>query len=111
MSLIADHRRRVRIYQIQDTENVRYAFRPINDYDIWCKSDYVCVKDYMINPTCHYTDEDVLDDLFRISNTYGLGKDYTGRSISLSDIVVINQKAYYCDTLQWVVIHQNWDEI
>lgn len=111
MSLIANYPRRVRIYQIQDVERVNYAFRPLKDDDKWCKSDYTLVKDYEIHPTCHYTDEDVLEDLFRISNTYGLGKDYTGRSISVSDIVVINQKAYYCDLCQWVVIHQHWDEI
>lgn len=111
MSLIANYPRRVRIYQIQDVENVNYAFRPISPHTTWRKSDYVCVKDYEIHPTTHYTDEDLLEDLFRISNIYGLGPDYKGRSLSMSDIVVVNQKAYYCDMCEWVVIHQHWDEI
>ena len=111
MSLIANHSRRVRIYQIQDIENVNYAFRPFKGDAMWSKNDYECVKDYEIHPTTHYTDEDLLEDLFHISNVFGLGNDYKGRSISMSDIVIVNQKAYYCDTCGWVVIHQHWDEI
>ena len=111
MSLIANHSRRVRIYQIKDVENTRYAFRPYRGDEMWRKSDYECVKDYEIHPTCHYTDEDLLNDLFRISNVFGFGPDYKGRSLSVSDIIVINQKAYYCDDVDWVVVHQGWDEI
>lgn len=44
-----------------------------------------------------------LEELFRIFNTeHPVG--YTGRSMSVSDIVVVNGKAYFCDTIGFKLV-------
>ena len=49
------------------------------------------------------TNEEILDDLFFIFNQ-NHPKNYYGRSMSVSDVVVIDGIKYYCDSCGWVKI-------
>ena len=45
-------------------------------------------------------DEEVLEEMFEIFNVRH-PKDYKARSLSVSDIVILGQKKFYCDTWGW----------
>ena len=48
------------------------------------------------------TDEyEILEEIFTLLNV-NHPEDYTGHSLSVSDIVVLNNKKYYCDSYGWV---------
>lgn len=42
-----------------------------------------------------------LEKLFRIFNTEERPSEYYGRSLSMSDVVVLDGKPYYCDRFGW----------
>lgn len=42
----------------------------------------------------------ILDNLFMIFNT-DPPEDFQGHSMSVSDVVVLDGKAYYCDSIGW----------
>ena len=109
MDFIANYPRTVKVYQIKNISDVDYAFRDFDEkkFNI---NDYERVFEKKIEPHFHYTDEDLLEDWFRIFNEYGYPKEYRGRSLSVSDIIVINNKAYYCEPVGWRVISFNFEE-
>ena len=87
-----------KIKQIKDAENCEYAFRRYN----WVK-DKIDLKDYEVT----YEGEldypempNVLEELFKIFNIK-IPEDFKGRSMSISDIVEIDGKNYYCDVIGW----------
>ena len=63
-----------------------------NDYELKYEGD-IEVED--INKT--------LEDLFRIFNVER-PSDFRGHSLSVSDIIEINDKYYYCDSVGWTEI-------
>lgn len=88
-----------KIKQLKDIRNCDYAFEP---YD-WCKDqlnldDYEVVYSGVADGTNEYT---VLDDLFEKFNI-NHPSDFTGHSLSVSDIVELDGKNYYCDSVGWV---------
>ena len=90
-----------KIKQIKDLKNCDYAFE---HYD-WCKdkinlNDYKVVYEGVIIPN-EGPIENTLEELFEIFNI-DHPKDYTGRSLSVSDIVEIDGENYFCDAFGWI---------
>ena len=87
-----------KIKQIKDVENCEYAFEHYN----WCK-DKINLKDYEVvyEGELDYLEmPDALEELFKIFNIKR-PKDFEGRSMSISDIVEVDGKNYYCDDIGW----------
>ena len=87
-----------KIKQIKDIRNCEYAF---SHYD-WCK-DKINLDDYEVvyegELECSEI-SDALEELFEIFNVRH-PEDFKGRSMSVSDIVEIEGKNYYCDAFGW----------
>ena len=88
-----------RIKQIKDVENCAYAFKryewaknvlDLNDYEVVYEGELDCPE--MPN---------ALEELFEIFNVKR-PKDFERRSMSISDVVEIDGKNYYCDFVGWV---------
>lgn len=92
------------IYQIKDIENVSYAFRnwdaakskfKFGDYD----KVYYGIDDEKIEGKA------LLEKLFEKFNI-NHPEDFTGHSLSVSDIVILyddkDYKYYYCDSIGWI---------
>lgn len=92
--------RHATIYQIKDIAAVDYAFREF-DPKKFRFSDYQKVYELDVDGTDKlYTD--ILEELFSMFNDYSRRpKDFTGHSMSVSDVVVLDSKAYYCDAWAW----------
>ena len=87
-----------KIKQIKDVDNCEYSFK----YCEQCK-DKIDLKDYEVAyegeldcPEVSNTPE----ELFKIFNIK-IPEDFKGRSMSISDIVEIDGKNYYCDMIGW----------
>ena len=87
-----------KIKQIKDVENCAYAFKryewaknvlDLNDYEVVYDGELDCPE--MPN---------ALEELFEIFNNKR-PKDFERRSMSISDIVEIDGKNYYCDFVGW----------
>ena len=87
-----------RIKQIKDVENCAYAFKryewaknvlDLNDYEVVYEGELDCSE--MPN---------ALEELFEIFNVKR-PKDFERRSMSISDVVEIDGKNYYCDFIGW----------
>ena len=83
-----------KIKQIKDVENCAYAFKhyewaknvlDLNDYEVVYEGELHCPE--MPN---------ALEELFEIFNNKR-PKDFERRSMSISDVVEIDGKNYYCD--------------
>ena len=88
-----------KIKQIKDVENCAYAFKryawaenviDLNDYEVVYEGELDCPE--MPN---------ALEELFEIFNNKR-PKDFERRSMSISDVVEIDGKNYYCDFVGWV---------
>ena len=91
------------IYQIKDIEKTDYSFMNWNT----AKSQFK-FKDYnkVYYGDCKGKDDkDILENLFEIFNI-DHPKDFTGHSLSVSDIVILyddkDYKYYYCDSIGWI---------
>lgn len=87
-----------KLKQIKDVENCAYAFKhyewaknviDLNDYEVVYEGEL----DYPEMPNA-------LEELFEIFNNKR-PKDFEHRSMSISDIVEIDGKNYYCDFVGW----------
>lgn len=89
------------ILQIEDVENVNYVFR---DWDRAKKefsiSDYTVVYQGEERKSNYKKDTQLLERLFCKFNM-DHPDDFMGRSLSMSDVVVIGNNYYYCDTFGW----------
>ncbi len=88
-----------KIKQIKDVDNCEYAFKHYN----WCK-DQIDLDDYKVvyEGELEYPEMlNALEELFEIFNIRR-PEDFKGRSMSVSDIVEIDGKNYYCDAAGWV---------
>lgn len=89
-----------RIYQIRNMRNCRYAFE---DYD--SAKDYFDLNDYDEVysgqfATSSSSSIDVLEELFYKFNVKR-PDDFKGHSLSVSDVVELNNSKYYVDALGW----------
>ena len=87
-----------KIKQIKDVENCAYAFKhyewaknviDLNDYEVVYEGELDCPE--MPN---------ALEELFEIFNDKR-PKDFDRRGMSISDVVEIDGKNYYCDFVGW----------
>ena len=87
-----------KIKQIKDVDNCEYSFK----YYEQCK-DKIDLKDYKVvyegELDCQEM-QNALEELFEIFNNKR-PKDFERRSMSISDIVEIDGKNYYCDFVGW----------
>lgn len=94
---------RYEIFQIEDIANVNYAFRNYIEKE-FSLDDYKLVGEGMVlgngNVEGDYTDEDVLEDLF-IAFNENKPMHFKGRSLSVSDVVSLDGRAYYCESFGW----------
>lgn len=88
------------IYQIKDIGSVDYAFRAFDPKKFSFK-DYKKVYELDVDASGKlYTD--ILEELFSLFNDYfRRPADFEGHSMSVSDVVVLDDKAYYCDAFAW----------
>lgn len=98
--------------KIFQTKDSRVAFMPWSFLSDTVKKDFSLVKydkvfdgnvnteENEIQPDCTHS---ILDYLFCAFNVGGHRKDagYTGHSLSVSDVVYINENYYYCDSIGW----------
>lgn len=98
------------IYQLKDNEEqhmLRFTSLNMlkNGMEDIKASNYDKVYKGEIEPVNMYNSDKMLsicENLFRIFNTKEMPKDFTGHSLSVSDIIVLEyngeEKAYYCDS-------------
>lgn len=88
------------IYQINDIGSVDYAFRAFDPKKFSFK-DYKKVYELDVDATGKlYTD--ILEELFSLFNDhFRRPADFEGHSMSVSDVVVLDGRAYYCDAFAW----------
>jgi hypothetical protein len=91
-----------KILQLKDLENCKYAFLwwdkakdkfDINDYEVVYSGKVPADKNTM----------QILDNLFTKFNI-DHPDDFTGHSLSVSDVVDLDGEKYYCDSIGWVKI-------
>ena len=88
-----------KIKQIKDVDNCEYVFKHYN----WCK-DQIDLDDYEVvyEGELEYPEmPNALEELFEIFNIRR-PEGFKGRSMSVSDIVEVDGKNYYCDAAGWV---------
>lgn len=91
-------KRHVVIYQIKNIGEVDYAYRDF-DKNKFKFSDYKKVYEMDVEDGFY---ADILENLFSIFNDYSRRPaDFEGHSMSVSDVVVIDGKGYYCDAFAW----------
>ena len=77
----------------------KYAYRSLDRIDYVHPEYYE--KTYEGNIDTDKTDEfEILEEIFTLLNI-NHPEDYKGHSLSVSDIVVLNDKKYYCNSYGW----------
>lgn len=85
-----------KLYQIKDWENNSYIFRGFNTAQKYGFN----LKDYEVVYSGEVPDDEiekVLEDFFTLFNVYH-PQDFTGRSMSISDIVELDGEYYYTES-------------
>lgn len=94
-------KKEIKIYQLKEGHTRDYGFM---NYD-WAEAHGFKMSDYEVNAEFNYEiDEDdysLLEKLFFIGNDMKLREFFKTRSLSVSDIVEINDKKYYCEMVGW----------
>lgn len=93
------------IYQIKEIESIesKFSFRPwrivstIFSFDNYNKVYENDLNNWDVNET---DDIIMLDIIYSIFNERH-PEDYNGHSISVSDIIEINNRFYFCDSFGW----------
>ena len=87
-----------KLYQIKDVENCSYSFLGFKDAKQFgfTLDDYEVVYDNEVKISSDV--EDMLETIFYILNCHR-PEDFTRRSMSVSDVVELNGKYYYTDTI------------
>lgn len=91
----------VTIYQIRDIENVDYAFQSFNS-KLFNLDDYKKVYELKVDDTDR-SNIDILEDIFMEFNV-NIPKDFSGHSLSVSDVVYIDNDGFYCGPISWIQI-------
>jgi hypothetical protein len=89
----------VHIFQVRDTRNVGEDIREML-YSEDTKIIEVNAPDFDRVYSMESEDELGLEDVFRIFNIEH-PKDYRARSLSVTDVVIINDEAYICAPTGW----------
>lgn len=90
-----------KIYQIKNISEVNYAFRDYNS-QLFSFSDYELVAQL---ETSDALDETMLEFLFREGNNGQLQKTFPNmRSLSVSDVIEIEDRKYYINNIGYKVI-------
>lgn len=99
--------RNYRIYQLDaDNDNVRRDHKLFEGWDMLNRTagfnihQYLKVYEGTIEVEDGASDEVVLDMLFEQFNVRH-PEDYRGRSMSVSDVVYLDNVKYYCDSFGW----------
>lgn len=87
------------IYQLDASLRsfVERAFRPLDPASPPNRAEYVRVYAGEIRQS---EDAHALEALFYAFNVCH-PKDFRGRSLSMSDVVLLDERAYYCDSVGW----------
>jgi len=86
----------VRIYQLPVEHAAKFMrLEFVKEHDIMPK-----LEDYKIVYEGNEDDEVELDDIFMKFNT-SHPEGFKGHSLSISDIVALDEKYYYCDSMGW----------
>lgn len=93
------------IYQIKEIENInsKFLFKPWRIVNrIFSFDNYNNIYENDLNnwDVAETDDINMLEIIYSIFNGRH-PEDYTGRSISVSDIVELNNKFYFCDSFGW----------
>lgn len=105
---------KVEIYQVNmDNDNVRdilfmpydWIIKKFPEFNKEWKNYYKKVYEYDIEDT-NRSNESILEDAFRKLNGYDgnteFPEDFKGHSLSVSDIIVLDEKSVYmCDSFGW----------
>lgn len=76
----------------------------INELDISNeKYQYECVYENYIDVPKNYSDINILEDLYRMFNIHR-PTDYRSRSLSMSDVLVIDDRKYYVDDIGYKLL-------
>ena len=89
-------------YEIWQTDNHDYVFAGFT----WAMNNGFKKSDYDLKyiGTIHMDGKSIdriLDEIFAVNNGYDRPNGKMMRSLSLSDVVVIKGKPYYCDRSGW----------
>ena len=85
-----------KIYQLKDNDEARkYMFRRYNENDVPRKYLYNVV--YSGNGEAGNSVEDTLEGLYMTFNV-NHPSDFRGHSLSMSDVIELDGKFYYCDS-------------
>jgi hypothetical protein len=97
----------IKVFQIADIGRTDYAFRGFSE-KLFSRDDYT-LKDARLY-TERGDDSVILDSVFYDYNDCDfLGKiNFVGHSMSVSDVVVLDDKAYYCESFGWKDISDHW---
>ena len=88
----------VTIYQIKDTKDVDYAFRSFNS-KLFNLDDYRKVYEVKMDDMGN-SNTDMLEDIFTEFNI-NIPRDFHGHSLSVSDVVYIDNEGFYCGISSW----------
>lgn len=95
-----------KILQINNSKGLEiprfFGYEDVKD-DGFCEDWYREVYEGKLTAASGASDVAILEELFRIFNV-DRPKDFTGHSLSISDIVILEGLAYYCDDFGWTAI-------
>jgi hypothetical protein len=108
--------KKYQIYQLdlhnQDVVNERKAFMGwayiINHTSGFNFQQYTKVYEGILPEVADKQDSDYLEDLFTKFNL-NHPDDYQGRSLSTSDVVILDETIYYCDNYGWKEVSSTID--
>lgn len=94
---------KITIHQLKDIKNTSYAFywwlEAEDEFDF---NDYAPVYEY--ESISAEKDDNIFKTLNGVFTTFNLNhpKDFRGHSLSISDIVQVGNRYFYCDDAGWV---------
>lgn len=99
------------IYQVKDGDEYRnLRFQPFDEVsDVISQDDYKLVYEGSLNTTKNDTIDSKLEGLFSKFNT-DLPADFKGHSLSMSDVITIDEKAYYVDRFGFKEVETFFDK-
>lgn len=88
------------IYQVRKERMREAGFRRydavVGEFGAVRREDYACVYAFDLESSVDIT----LDDIYEIFNLR-IPSDFKGHSLSVSDVVRVDNKYYYCDSFGW----------
>ena len=91
--------KKIVIYQIKDIENTDYAFRSFDEKK-FNFNDYKKVCGFETERMNDMSNNEAAEEIFVSSNVGALQIPY-GHTLSVSDIVRVDDDYFYCDIIGW----------